>query len=193
MKPTSVLTLLGTSALTALALVSGCHQSCPGDTTGIVQGDQFRITVLSQTSTSQSCAAPSLPTGTSFVVVAGPAEPVGPPEACAPDIHAAQAVIPALPFDSAELTACVAPGSEGGGLGFTCSGAETSGCQISAYVQFQETAAVGAPIVAGLGSMSVSWILSACGQAQCDQYYSVQIDPLGLDGGVVSDAASGGG
>jgi len=189
MKPTRVLTLLGTSALTALALVSGCHHSCPGDTTGIVPGDQFRITVLSQTSTSQSCAAPSLPSGTSFVVIAGPAEPVGPPEACAPLVHSAEGVIPSVPFDSSQLTACVAPGLGGGGLGFMCSGAEDSGCTIDADIQFSETTPDGGVDSGGIGSMSVSWTLSACAQAQCDQYYSVSIVPLGRDGGLASDAA----
>src|SRR5579864_9110893 len=106
MKRTFCVTSLTTSVLAMLAFVSGCHQACPGDTTGIAEGDRFQVTVLSLTSSSQSppCAAPSLPGGTSFVVVAGPAEPYGPVEACPPYVHAAEAVIPAPPFDSDQLT-----------------------------------------------------------------------------------------
>jgi hypothetical protein len=107
-------------------------------------------------------------------------------------VHAAESVIPSPAFDSDQLTSCTGPGLAGGILGFMCSGTESSGCDIGAYVVFNGSASDGGADAGDLGSMSVSWSLSACGQAQCDQSYSVRIDRLGSDAGLGSDASADG-
>jgi hypothetical protein len=190
MKRTLVAISLCTSVILA-GLFSGCRSSCPGDTSGIAEGDQFRITVLSMSSSTASCAAPSLPSGTSYVVVAGPAEPLG-GASCAPIVHAAESVIPSPAFDPGQLTSCTGRTLGGGVLGFTCSGTEPSGCAIDADVVFDKWGSDGGADASDLGSMSVSWGLSACGQAQCDQSYGVRIDRLGSDAGLASDALADG-
>ena len=175
----------------AASELSGCHSSCPGDTSGIAEGDQFRITVLSMSSSSATCAAPSLSNGTSFTVVAGPGEPLG-GASCAPIVHAAESVVPSPALDSGQLTSCIGQTVGGGVLGFICSGKEASACAIDAEVVFDKWISDGGADASDLGSMSVSWGLSACGQAQCDQSYGVSIDRLGSDAGLASDALTDG-
>lgn len=178
------------TALVAASVLSGCHSSCPGDESGIAEGDQFQITVLSMSSSSASCGAPSLPSGTSYVVVAGPGEPLG-GGTCPPFVHAAQAVVPSPAFDPDQLTSCSGPGLAGGELGFMCSGTESSGCHIQAYVVFNQSPSDGGTGSGAAGSVSVSWILSDCGQPQCDQTYSARIDRLAKsDAGGLSDGSA---
>jgi len=177
------------SALAIVVLFSGCRSSCPGDSSGIAEGDQFRITVLSLSSSSPSCAAPSLPVGTSYVVVAGPGEPFG-GATCPPIVYGAQTLLPSPPFDPDELTSCRDPGLGGGQLGFMCFGTESSGCGIDVSVVFDESASDGGIDAGGVGSMSVSWTLSACGDPQCDQTYAVRIDRLTKsDAGTLGDGS----